>query len=145
MVSAPGSIAAMECAFLWRAAGGGLCAETAIAAKHSTTCVLAMVQVGGVFVTRSSGSGKRTVAATTAAADSVRIQSIGKAAGTALRVHQLFLFRLVVSVSAAAARFKLSFPAVGKSFERPQKRASLGNSSGASATDCLPTMPASRF
>ncbi len=56
-----------------------------------------------------------------AAADAVRIQSIGKAAGTALRLHQLLTFRPVVSVSAAAEHLKLSFPAISKSFERLQK------------------------
>ena len=45
----------------------------------------------------------------------------GKSAGTALRLHQLLMSRPIVSVSTAAARLKLSFPAINKSFDRLEK------------------------
>ncbi len=47
-----------------------------------------------------------------AAKDAERIQAIGRAANTALRVHQLLQGQPIVSIPVAAARLKLSFPAV---------------------------------
>ena len=44
--------------------------------------------------------------------DAQRIQVIGRAAGTALRVHQLLQAQPIVSIPVAAERLKLSFPAV---------------------------------
>ena len=55
------------------------------------------------------------------ATDAERIQSIGKAAGTALRLHQLLQSRPILSVPVAAARLKLSFPAINKSFGHLEK------------------------
>jgi len=56
-----------------------------------------------------------------AAADAQRIQEIGKAAGTALRLHKLLMTRPIVSVPVAAERLKLSFPAINTSFGRLEK------------------------
>jgi Fic family protein len=55
------------------------------------------------------------------AADVEGIQSIGKAAGTALRLHQLLMSRPIISVSMAAEQLRLSFPAINKSFDRLEK------------------------
>ncbi len=44
--------------------------------------------------------------------DALRIQEIGRAANTALRVHQLLQAQPIVSIPVAAERLKLSFPAV---------------------------------
>ena len=55
------------------------------------------------------------------AADAQRIQDVGKAAGTALRLHQLLTTRPIVSVPVAAERLKLSFPAINASFVRLEK------------------------
>ena len=46
------------------------------------------------------------------AKDARRVQELGRAAGTALRVHQLLQAQPIVSIPVAAARLKLSFPAV---------------------------------
>lgn len=44
--------------------------------------------------------------------DALRVQEIGRAANTALRVHQLLQAQPIVSIPVAAERLKLSFPAV---------------------------------
>jgi Fic family protein len=49
------------------------------------------------------------------AKDAQRVQELGRAAGTALRVHQLLQAQPIVSIPVAAARLKLSFPAVNTS------------------------------
>lgn len=46
------------------------------------------------------------------AKDARRVQELGRSAGTALRVHQLLQAQPIVSIPVAAARLKLSFPAV---------------------------------
>ncbi len=55
--------------------------------------------------------------------DRDKIQSIGKAAGSAMRVHHLLQRSPIISVTSAAKKTKLSFPTVKKSF---QKLESLG-------------------
>lgn len=51
----------------------------------------------------------------------VQIQQIGKAAGSALRVHELLKRRIILSLPVAQAELNLSFPAVNKAMENLQK------------------------
>jgi cell filamentation protein, protein adenylyltransferase len=50
-----------------------------------------------------------------------QIQRIGKAAGSALRVHDLFKKRVILSLPIAQAELRLSFPAVTKAVENLRK------------------------
>ena len=60
--------------------------------------------------TQAASTARRLMAL--ASKDAQRIQEIGRAAGTALRVHQLLQAQPIVSIPVAAERLKLSFPAV---------------------------------
>ncbi len=60
--------------------------------------------------TQAASTARRLMAL--AGKDAQRIQEIGRAAGTALRVHQLLQAQPIVSIPVAAERLKLSFPAV---------------------------------
>ena len=60
--------------------------------------------------TQAASTARRLMAL--ASKDTQRIQEIGRAAGTALRVHQLLQAQPIVSIPVAAERLKLSFPAV---------------------------------
>ena len=60
--------------------------------------------------TQAASTARRLM--TLASKDAQRIQGIGRAAGTALRVHQLLQAQPIVSIPVAAERLKLSFPAV---------------------------------
>ncbi len=60
--------------------------------------------------TQAASTARRLMAL--ASKDAQRIQGIGRAAGTALRVHQLLQAQPIVSIPVAAERLKLSFPAV---------------------------------
>lgn len=60
--------------------------------------------------TQAASTARRLM--TLASKDAQRIQEIGRAAGTALRVHQLLQAQPIVSIPVAAERLKLSFPAV---------------------------------
>jgi len=50
-----------------------------------------------------------------------QIQQIGKAAGSALRVHELLKKRIILSLPIAQAELKLSFPAVNKAMANLEK------------------------
>ncbi len=50
-----------------------------------------------------------------------QIQQIGKAAGSALRVHELLKKRIILSLPVAQAELKLSFPAVNKAMANLEK------------------------
>jgi len=50
-----------------------------------------------------------------------KIQQIGKAAGSALRVHELLKKRIILSLPIAQAELKLSFPAVNKAMANLEK------------------------
>jgi Fic family protein len=56
-----------------------------------------------------------------AAADERRVQSIGKAAGSALRVHRLLRSRPIISIAAASKELDLTVPTVTSSLGRLQK------------------------
>lgn len=60
--------------------------------------------------TQAASTARRLMAL--AGKNAQRIQEIGRAAGTALRVHQLLQAQPIVSIPVAAERLKLSFPAV---------------------------------
>src|SRR5699024_10061304 len=55
------------------------------------------------------------------ARDRGRLQELGKAAGSAIRIHQLLQRRPVVSISDAASALSLSWQAAGNAIERMQK------------------------
>lgn len=55
-----------------------------------------------------------------ASADEVHIQSIGRAAGSALRVHRLMQKKPVTSIAAASAALQLTVPAVTAALDRLQ-------------------------
>ena len=56
-----------------------------------------------------------------AAADEKRIQAIGKAAGSALRVHRLLQAQPLISIVSAARQLNLTFPTVTTSLQHLQK------------------------
>lgn len=53
--------------------------------------------------------------------DRLRIQKLGKAAGSALRVHELLKKRVLLSLPVACEELHLSFPAVSKAVSRLEK------------------------
>jgi Fic family protein len=56
-----------------------------------------------------------------AAADEKRIQAIGKAAGSALRVHRLLQAQPLISIASATRQLNLTFPTVTTSLQHLQK------------------------
>ena len=56
-----------------------------------------------------------------AAADEKRIQRIGKASGSALRVHRVLQAQPLISIAAASKRLNLSFPTVTTSLQHLEK------------------------
>lgn len=56
-----------------------------------------------------------------AAADEKRIQHLGKAAGSALRVHRFLQAQPISSIATASRELKLSVPTVTSSVERLEK------------------------
>ena len=56
-----------------------------------------------------------------AAADEKRIQPLGKAAGSALRVHRLLQAQPIVSIATVSKELKLTVPTVTASLERLEK------------------------
>ncbi len=56
-----------------------------------------------------------------AAADEKRIQAIGKASGSALRVHRVLQAQPLISIAAASKRLHLSFPTVTTSLQHLEK------------------------
>jgi Fic family protein len=56
-----------------------------------------------------------------AATDEKRIQAIGRASGSALRVHRLLQAKPVLSIASAGEELKLSVPTVTASFRRLTK------------------------
>jgi Fic family protein len=50
-----------------------------------------------------------------------RVETLGQAAGSALRVHELLKKRVLLSLPAACAELHLSFPAVSKAFANLEK------------------------
>ena len=56
-----------------------------------------------------------------AAADEKRIQAIGKAAGSALRVHRVLQAQPLISIAGASKRLNLSFPTVTASLKHLEK------------------------
>jgi Fic family protein len=56
-----------------------------------------------------------------AAADEKRIQGIGKASGSALRVHRALQVRPLISIANASKQLNLTFPTVTASFNHLAK------------------------
>jgi Fic family protein len=56
-----------------------------------------------------------------ATTDEKRIQAIGKAAGSALRVHRLLQTQPVISIANASKRLNLTFPTVTASLKHLEK------------------------
>jgi len=55
------------------------------------------------------------------AQDREKLQSLGRGAGSAIRVHQILQEKLVISVSLASATLHLSYPATNKALEQLQE------------------------
>ena len=56
-----------------------------------------------------------------AAADEKRVQAIGKAAGSALRVHRMLQAQPLISIASASKQLKLTFPTVTASLKHLEK------------------------
>ena len=67
-----------------------------------------------------------------AAADEKRIQAIGKASGSALRVHQVLQVQPLISIAAASKRLNLTFPTVTTSLKHLGKLGIVRETTGSS-------------
>ncbi|HOX59372.1 MAG TPA: Fic family protein [Candidatus Paceibacterota bacterium] len=75
----------------------------------------------GVAETAAQAAGTARALMELAAADEKRIQAIGKASGSALRVHRVLQAQPLISIAAASKRLNLSFPTVTTSLQHLEK------------------------
>jgi Fic family protein len=73
--------------------------------------------------------------------DRERIQTLGRRAGSALRVHQLFQERPVLSTPGAANGLKMGWPAVDKAMHELSKLGIVSELTGKNDTGYSHTMP----
>jgi Fic family protein len=75
----------------------------------------------GVVETATQAAGTSRALMSLAVEDEKRIQTIGKAAGSALRVHRMLQARPLISIASASKQLQLTVPTVTASLERLEK------------------------
>ena len=77
--------------------------------------------IAGVAETATQAADTAHTLMALAAADEKRIQTIGKAAGSALRVHRVLQARPIISIASASKQLILTFPTVTASLQHLEK------------------------
>ncbi len=84
----------------------------------------------GVAETAAQAAGTSRALMSLAAADQERIQTIGKAAGSALRVHRMLQAQPLISIAGISKKLKLTIPTVTASLERLKKLGIVSETTG---------------